>query len=500
MVSSTFWLNGATASAGAVTWGNGNSGITGPVSAANSLVGTTAYDYVGRRQGSPSVTALSNGNYVVASPNWDNGAIVDAGAATWGDGGSGVTGPVSASNSLVGTTAHDVVSIDGITVLTNGNYVVTSSAWKNGGVSAVGAATWGNGNNGVVGPVSASNSLVGTLVGASATALTNGNFVVASPNWNNGAASTAGAATWGDGSSGIKGPISASNSLVGTTVNDSVSSGVNGVTALSNGNYVVSSSSWNNGTANSAYGAVTWGNGSSGVVGPVSASNSLVGSVPDDHVGTFVTALTNGNYVVDSIFWSNGATSEVGAVTWVDGSTAMMGTVSASNSLIGTTANDQVGVGHVFALSNGNYVVSSSDWNNGAIAGAGATTWGNGASGVVGPVSASNSLVGTLTNNWISNALPGVTALSNGDYVVFSPNWYNGAVKGTGAVTLASGDFRLKGTIQPWNSVLGTVASGGDIMSYAYDPVSQTLIVARPVENIVTLFTMDQIFAGDFDP
>ncbi len=42
------------------------------------------------------VTALSNGNYVVRSPYWDNGAATDAGAVTWGSGTTGCTGAVSA--------------------------------------------------------------------------------------------------------------------------------------------------------------------------------------------------------------------------------------------------------------------------------------------------------------------------------------------------------------------------------------------------------------------
>jgi hypothetical protein len=46
--------------AGAATWGNGMTGITGTVSSSNSLVGSTAGDRVSR-----SVAPLSNGNYVV---------------------------------------------------------------------------------------------------------------------------------------------------------------------------------------------------------------------------------------------------------------------------------------------------------------------------------------------------------------------------------------------------------------------------------------------------
>ena len=49
------------------------------------------------------VTALTNGNYVVSTFDWDNGATTNVGAATWGDGFSGQpTGPVTTANSLVG--------------------------------------------------------------------------------------------------------------------------------------------------------------------------------------------------------------------------------------------------------------------------------------------------------------------------------------------------------------------------------------------------------------
>ena len=41
------------------------------------------------------MTALTNGNYVVSSLLWDNGAAADAGAVTWGNGTSGVSGAVS---------------------------------------------------------------------------------------------------------------------------------------------------------------------------------------------------------------------------------------------------------------------------------------------------------------------------------------------------------------------------------------------------------------------
>jgi hypothetical protein len=48
--------------------------------------------------------------------------------------------------------------------------------------------------------------------------------------------------------------------------------------------------------------------------------------------------------------------------------------------------------------------------------------------------------------------------------------------------------------------VLGTAAIGGQYLTYSYDPTRHRLVVGRRAENIVSLFTADQIFAGDFQP
>ena len=66
-----------------MTWGNGNTGITGTVSAANSLVGSNPVDQVGSINGRNGVTPLTNGNYVVDSPGW-NGNRGDWGRRQYG--------------------------------------------------------------------------------------------------------------------------------------------------------------------------------------------------------------------------------------------------------------------------------------------------------------------------------------------------------------------------------------------------------------------------------
>ena len=452
VVASRYW-DGSVSDVGAVTWGNGTTGITGTVSASNSLVGVTAYDQVGYG----GVTALTNGHYVVASLYWDNAGVSNAGAVTWGNGTTGITGTVSASNSLVGATESDQMGSGGITALTNDHYVVASPYWDNDGVSDAGAVTWGNGTNGITGAVSASNSLVGATendrVGFDGvTALTNGHYVVASHFWGNGSVSNAGAVTWGDGTSGITGEVSAGNSLVGATAKDYVGNG--GVTALTNGHYVVASLYWDGSVVNA--GAVTWGDGTGGTVGMVSATNSLVGTTAYDQVGSDgVTALTNGHYVVASHYWDGSAT-DTGAVTWGDGTGGITGEVSAGNSLVGATAKDYVGNGGVTALTNGHYVVASHYWD-GSVVNAGAVTWGDGTTGITGTVSASNSLVGTRANDWVGSR--GVTALTNGHYVVASHYWDNAGAGDAGAVTWGDGTTGITGTIDASNSLVGTTAN-----------------------------------------
>jgi len=210
-----------------------------------------------------------------------------------------------------------------IVPLAGGNVVVTAPNDDAGGTDAGAVYLF----NGVTG------ALLSTLAGSHAgdhignygvTALTNGNYVVNSPNWSGGI----GAVTWGSGTAGVGGVVSSANSLVGTAVYEYI--GSSGITALANGNYVVASPHWLGNT-----GAVTWGSGTAGVSGVVSSANSLVGNVANDYVGgTDVIALPSGNYVVRSLHWSNYA----GAVTWGNGMAGTTGVVSSANSLAGSIA------------------------------------------------------------------------------------------------------------------------------------------------------------------
>ncbi|MFO1006479.1 MAG: cadherin domain-containing protein, partial [Planctomycetaceae bacterium] len=462
VVISDQWNNGSFDMSGAVTWGNGTSGVVGVIGATNSLVGTDSNDQVG----TGGVTALPNGNYVVNSHYWNNGSTYQVGAVTLGNGATGTTGAVSPANSLVGSTSYDYVGYSGITVLANGNYVVGSSSWDNGSISDAGAVTWVNASTGLTGTVSSANSLMGNHnfddIGYDGiTALANGNYVVLSTGWDNGTATDAGAVTWGSGTAGAKGVVGSANSLVGTRANDGV--GKSGLLLLPSGNYLVRSPYWDNGSAVDA-GAVTWGNGTAGVKGAVSASNSLVGSRADDYLGLEeITILTNGNYVVQNFRWDNGSNADAGAVTWGSGTAGVKGAVSSSNSLIGSHANDYVGYGGITPLTNGNYVVNSPDWDSSTLTDAGAVTWGDGTTGVKGTISASNSLVGA--SDYDAVGYGNVTALTNGNYVVSSYYWDNGVFSDAGAVTWGNGATGTAGAVSTSNSLYGT--SYFDMVGYS---------------------------------
>uniref|UniRef100_UPI0013E98436 YDG domain-containing protein n=1 Tax=Rubrivivax sp. JA1026 TaxID=2710888 RepID=UPI0013E98436 len=438
------------------------------------------------------LTVLPGGAYVVNSPLWSNGSAVYAGAVTYGAAGGGSVGAVGGANSLVGSSAYDFVGSGGVAKVgsSSQNYVVVSPYWSGNGNAAAGrflendpngAVTWVDGSNGQ--PFGAGTR--GVAVGA-------GNSLVGAAGDGLGAYSNIESALYTSYEYNSTTYASSFQTALRTTV-----SLTDGLRVLANGNYLAVDTSWN-GTR----GAVTFGSGDSGVAGTVSAANSLVGSTVGDNVGKTVTELSDSHYVVASPTWSNGATAQVGGVTWGSGTAGVSGALSSSNSLIGSGAYDQVGVGGVLAVgdadSNGrraNYIVLSPQWGNRGgnertTVAYGAVTWGSGSGGVAGTVSAGNSLVGNSAGDyvgsyhygdnrsydsansffatdgttfvmasptaWAANLAATVDVLDDGSYVVRSPSWGGGK----GAVTWGSGSAGVSGTVDSSNSLVGSTADG----------------------------------------
>jgi len=463
IVKSADWDNGATQDVGAVTWVNGATCIPfgessrgTVVSASNSLIGSQTSDRVGRL-----TIVLSNGNFVVQSSFWDNGAITNAGAFTWGDGLIGIAGEVSPSNSLVGSSPSDQLGGIVSTALTNGNYVISSPTWDNPvtSITDAGMVMWVDGKTGKIGEINPNQTLVGSLqndfAGTTITALANGSYVVAAIEWDNGVIANAGAVIWDDGISPLTKTINATTALVGTSTGDQVG---RRITKLTDGGFVVGSFNWDNGAIINA-GAATWGSGTAPIKGVISAANSLIGGQANDQVALGITALANGHYVVNSPYWDNGATPDVGAVTWGNKNGSRVGVVSAANSMIGASADDRItGNQPTVALTNGHYVIPSLVWDNGATENVGAVTWVNGFAPAVGVISAENSLIGSQTNDMVGL----VKALANGNYVVTSTQWDNGVMTDVGAMTFADGSTGLVGIVSPANSMIGQSANDID--------------------------------------
>lgn len=472
-------------SAGAVTWCGGASGCSGVVSPTNSAVGTSPADRVG-----DSVRVLGNGNYLIAPRSWDDpvGPVADVGAVRFCNGDIGCFGPFTPANAWTGSMASEGPNGSGVAVLSNSNYVVYSPRWGTPSKPATGAATFCSGVTGCVGTASASNSLVGTTledyVGSTVTPLSDGNYVVQSPRWNMGGITDAGASTWCDGETGCPpGPVTAVNSLTGVTTQDWIGGEAHGFDSppavpLPGGAYVFKSPFFTlpNGVR---AGAVTWcGAGGAGCTGAtVTSSNSLVGSTALElQDGPPIVPLGSGAFVVPIPDWG----SYVGAVAYCDSVTHCQGqTVGATNSLMGSSGDDQVGLS-VIPLANGNYVVLSPQWNKFGRRGyhtVGAATFCSGTSGCQGSVTAENSF--TSASEFGSGASLGVNALSNGNYVVTSQRTWEGAVlAGFGSVTFCSGTTGCVGTDSPASSLVGSTPLDG--VGWVYPLPSGNYLVVSP--------------------
>lgn len=444
---------------GAVTWGSGTAGFlsTGAVSSSNSLVGSTGLNHqiglgrvtFGTSYPGRGVTALANGDYVVVSPAWSNWK----GAVTFGNGATGTTGTVNQLNSFYGTQQNDMVGNYGITELSTGAVVIKSGDWN----GARGAATyisksgaqWLMTTGIQAGSLSSSNSMIGTTagdyVGAVVQELTAGTYALLNAAWTNGSATRAGAFTFVNPTTkeNLWGTVNAGNSLVGSHTNDNVGQAVD---VLANGNLVVRSNRWNN-----YRGAITFMEPDDLVRGVLDETNSLVGANSSDYVGRNGLALANGNYITYGKYYGNFQ----GHITWIDGTTGSLtggpmksvGTIDASNSIIGANANDRLGESAV-AFDNGTALVLSPNWNGNR----GAITKLDGVSGLGGiTLDSTNSVIGNNANDFVGELVE--TSSDNTLAVVVSSN-YDGA---RGAITPVYEGDTLTGTLSATNSLIGGV-------------------------------------------
>ena len=189
--------------------------------------------------------------------------------------------------------------------------------------------------------------------------------------------------------------------------------------------------------------------------------------------------LSNGNAVASDAFWHGG----IGAVTWINGETGRAETVSAQNSLIGSSVSE--GIGFVTVLNgSGNYLVADENWNNGSSDTAGAVVWGNGRTGIVGEISTANALVGTEPLASVGHT---VTPFGND----------NAVVTGRDSVTLMRGTSATIGPVSAENSALNAFGHGSS--PFDYDAAHDRLVVGWFLDNYVSIFQAEMLFENGFD-
>lgn len=478
------------------------------IGSGTSLLGSVSGDFV-------SFTSTSSGSSrFIHLPFFDQAGVSDAGALAWinpttGALANGSTGgAVQASNALIGASSGDLSTFL-LSSLSGGNQLVFTPSWDNGLVVDAGALTWVNGTSGALatgatgGVVGPDNSLVGgstnVFNGFYLRSLSGGadNNTLVVALWDNGTVADAGSITWlnsstgklSDGSSG--GVIGPTNSLLatglGTVGSFDLADQFSPYRDFGNGGVLIYSSNWNGGV-----GALSWLNGKTGALanglsgGAISAANSLVGSAVGDlrpnstcffctTAQSYFSANVNqsgSGLLVRNGFWGN----QAGSVTWLNTATGKLGdgnpalgAISAVNSLVGSTAADQLG------FTTGNYgsnlVLFTPNWDNGLNSNAGAVTWlnistGKAANGdnLIGPLGAANSLVGSSTSDFYGAN----TNNYNSNLIVFAGGWDNGAAVDAGAVTwintatgtLANGNVAI-GAVGPANSLVGSAAGDG---------------------------------------
>ena len=137
------------------------------------------------------------------------------------------------------------------------------------------------------------------------------------------------------------------STLVGNATNDLL--GASGITALTNNNFVIASPFDDVGVSDA--GSVMLVNGATGAL-----IGTIVGDTASDQLGySFITALTNNNFVIASENDNVGGITDAGSVMLINGATG----AQIGSTLAGDTASDKLGFTGVVKLNNNHFVVAS---------------------------------------------------------------------------------------------------------------------------------------------
>lgn len=211
------------------------------------------------------------------------------------------------------------------------------------------------------------------------------------------------------------------------------------------------------------------------------------------------------NLLIRTPNWDNGAATDAGAITWLNGGTGKLatglpsfGAVGATTSLVGSTSGDKVGDTSadrtIFGITGKyeNVLIRTPTWNGNA----GSISWLDGTTGLlasgspaVGAINATNSLVGSTTGDKVGSAV--LRGTNFYPFLATSTDWNGGA----GAVTwisdvtgkLATGADPF-GAIGASNSLVGSTA--GDGVGSTVTFTDQTNVLLRSPSGTTALLLM----------
>ena len=256
-----------------------------------------------------------------------------------------------------------------------------------------------------------------------------------------------------------------------------------GVTALTNGNYVVRSGNWANGSATAA-GAVTWGSGTAGVSGAVSAINSLVGSSAGESLGNRgLTTLPNGGYVISTVNY----TTSIGSVRLVSEPSSSVSALMQSSGAVAINPAllaQAAGAGSTVTLQASEDITVNSPV---AIAGRLDLVAGNALTlntgGTITSTATGNAIV-LSGRSFVNHAGSGALSADNGRWLVYSDapagNDFGGLASGNAAVWNATRETRAPATIADGNRYVFAQQPRVDVVAAAQSKTYDGSAFAAP--------------------
>ncbi len=379
------------------------------------IISTISGDQALDNLGSDGVVLLSNGNFTIRSRLDDVSSVVDAGSVKLVD---SLTGNVIAT--LSSDTALDNFANAGIFALSNGNFVVSSTVDDIGGVNDVGSAKLVNGSTGAIISSVEGDQLEDNLGIGGIAVLTNGNFVVSSWQDDIGGLQNAGSVKLVNGSTG-----SVIVSVEGDDVEDYF--GQRPVVVLSTQDVVLVSPQDDTGGFIDS-GSVIVVNGSTGAI-----LATIEGDQDSDILGYngvydgLSGGGANGSFAIFSEFDDVGPLVNAGSLKIVD-----KDSFAVIFNIEGSAAGSRLGSGNVFILNNSNFVIYSSDAESGVLVDAGVAKLYSGTNGAE-----IANISGDQDNDNLGS--DGVYPLSNGNFVISSSQDDVSGVSNSGSVKLING-------------------------------------------------------------